>query len=96
MKKITAVLVSIMMLFAFASLNALAQDSNPVSGKCGDNANWYYDGATSTLTVTGAGRMYDFPDGYLFNRKNRTFKNIVISDGITHIGAYAFSACYDM
>ena len=57
-----------------------------------DEIGYTYDSATDTLTITGAGAMADYainfhPEWYVYAS---TAKNIVISDEITYIGAYAF------
>jgi hypothetical protein len=64
-------------------------------GKCGDNINWAYDSATSTLTLSGTGAMYDYTAEKLpeYILVGNDIKNIVVSSGITGIGAYAFYGC---
>lgn len=68
-------------------------------GQCGDSAFWKLD-KTGTLTIYGTGAMYDYPTGdgdnwwmdwalpwkYYYEAISR----IVVAEGITHIGAYAF------
>lgn len=70
-------------------------------GQCGANAFWKLD-KTGTLTIYGSGAMYDYPTSeddswwmdwalpwkYYYEAISR----IVVAEGITHIGAYAF--CY--
>lgn len=61
------------------------------SGMCGENLTWSVDD-DGTLTISGTGTMYDFD-----NYENRppwddlTIQSLVINEGITHIGDYAFS-----
>lgn len=67
------------------------------SGTCGANAYWdLYD--SGTLVISGSGEMDDYypflndffpPWYYSRNRINR----VVINDGITNIGEYAFNNC---
>ncbi len=68
-------------------------------GQCGDSAFWKLD-KTGTLTIYGSGAMYDYPTSeddswwmdwalpwkYYYEAISR----IVVAEGITHIGAYAF------
>lgn len=65
------------------------------SNKCGDNITWSYE--NNTLTLTGTGEMYDYS---LDNTTSKTtvpwynafthVKRIVVGEGITGIGDYAF------
>ncbi len=65
------------------------------SGTCGDNLTWTYESATYTLTISGNGgmsnytRVEDVP-WYSFRYSIRT---VVIQNGVTSIGAYAFDLC---
>lgn len=68
-------------------------------GQCGANAFWKLD-KTGTLTIYGSGAMWDYPTSeddswwmdwalpwkYYYEAISR----IVVAEGITHIGAYAF------
>ena len=64
-------------------------------GKCGDNLYWYVD-ENNALTIYGTGAMYDYND---FSNKTpwRNLEtpptSLVLEEGITHIGDYAFSRC---
>lgn len=67
------------------------------SGQCGDNATWYF--ADGTLTIKGSGAIYDYEYIQEDFRAYSTapwwawdeVKHVVVEEGITHIGAYAFS-----
>ena len=74
------------------------------SGTCGDNLTWEFDAETGVLTVSGTGVMYDFkttfiPPMTLITTENpwKDFKNaiksVIVNDGVTSIGEYAFSDC---
>ena len=65
---------------------------NVYSGSCGSNLTWKFSGGV--LMITGTGSMTDFTEG------NCPWKNylgdvtaVVISDGVTSIGNYAFQNC---
>ena len=69
------------------------------SGTCGPNLKWLLtdDGV---LTISGKGRMYDYSDRYIGGLLDdrapwRGFfvKRIIIGDGVTRIGEYAFYNC---
>lgn len=72
------------------------------SGTCGDNAFWKLD-KDYTLTISGTGAMWDYPtseddswwmDWALPWKSYEAISRIVVAEGITHIGAYAF-CCTD-
>ena len=62
------------------------------SGICGENLYWEY--ADTKLTISGIGAMYDnivecLPWAWLLD----SIRSIEMSEGITHIAAYAFDGC---
>ena len=66
---------------------------NP-QGQCGDNLYWEYDPSTTILTISGAGNMSDYTDVYYLAPWHGTdITGIVIEDGVTSIGQYAFYNC---
>ena len=109
MKKIISLFLVILTIIS-VSVTAVYAESNVITGKCGDNATYSYDGKTETLVIEGTGKMYDYADAstvwYYTNGKkySKEFpippdefslaKTIKISDGITHIGNNAF-ICYN-
>ena len=68
-----------------------------ITGSCGDDAAYSYNSDTKTFTVSGTGPMKDYSNSQwlgtnIFNR-NYNYDDvleIVVEDGITHIGNYAF------
>lgn len=80
-----------LLIAVFAAIGLLAQ----TSGTCGDNLNWSYNETTKTLTITGSGAMTDYAAAA--DRPWHTFRadveSIVVPDGLTNIGAYAFQGC---
>lgn len=63
------------------------------SGSCGDNATWTLT-EDGTLTISGTGPISDSVQGVsLWTDVNMYVKNVVIGEGITAIGAYAFWNC---
>ena len=58
-------------------------------GYCGDAIMWSYE--DGTLTITGAGEMDDFPEGAPWAEHRDEIRKVIISGGITYIGAYSFS-----
>jgi len=55
---------------------------------CGDSLTWVLDG--STLYISGTGDMYDFYNGAPWASYRYTIGQVVLSDGVTSVGAYAF------
>jgi len=72
------------------------------SGNCGATGNesgvqWSYNLSTETLTISGTGAMADYADQYGNSIDTpwndyllKYIKKVVIGDGITHLGDYAF------
>ncbi len=94
-KLVSLILCFIMVIFSIPTF-ALAEEI-PTSGKCGENISWEFDEKTATLNITGTGEMYDLTDIFhasysqlYFNNGEVSVKNVIISDGITRIGNFAF------
>ncbi len=62
------------------------------SGDCGENAHWELDNGTLTITGTGAMSNYGSHNQPWYSQKSSITK-VIISDGITNIGNYAFNIC---
>ena len=66
------------------------------SGDCGDNLTWELS-SNGTLTVTGSGEMEVFGYGEApWYEYREQILNVVIGDGVTYIGDYAFIHCENM
>ena len=94
MKKANKILSVILALIMVLSTFSITASAATYSGDCGDNLIWTYDDTTCTLTISGTGDMSD----YKYN--NRPWENyedkietVVISEGVTKIGNYAFYSC---
>ena len=66
--------------------------------QCGDHLSWKFDADTGTLTIFGTGEMYTYTAtaaapwyGYADQ-----IETVVLEDGITKIGEYAFYECIAM
>ena len=77
------------------------------TGKCGDNLTWSLNKNTKTLTIEGTGAMWDYTlerwmeydtGGYKcdnpFAKNSWYISKLVLPDGLTTIGDYAFYDCY--
>jgi len=65
-----------------------------LSGTCGGNTNWSLD-CNGLLTISGTGAMRNFSSlqSTPWYNKRSSIKRIVIEDGVTSIGSYAFADC---
>ena len=64
-----------------------------LSGKCGANVDFVLT-SDYTLTISGTGDMFDYDYNTLPWKDYKTqIKSVVIKDGVTSIGGYAFSDC---
>lgn len=77
-------------------------DNNPdivdSNNKCGENATWSFNEKSHTLTISGTGAIYDYDAPYFdedwASKAGIDFyevDKIVIENGITYIGDYAFA-----
>lgn len=82
------------------------EDEDTISGTCGEDVVWELNEKTGVLTISGKGAMYDYEyynsyGGYVdapwwggpLTYWNRTIKKVVVSDGVTNVGDYAFYRC---
>ncbi len=92
MKKILFLFSTAIMLILFAfSSSALEK-----TGQCGENVYWEFDEATERLVISGEGDMWDY-DYWNYTQapfySNNEIKTVIIKDGVTGIGAWAFEYC---
>ena len=68
-------------------------EAQAATGTCGVNTVWSYD--SGTLTISGEGSMFNY-DGSRppwYDSYRTSIKTLVIADGVTSIGKYAFKNC---
>ena len=88
-RKIIALVLAMLMCAALLSPVGVQAAGN--SGSCSATVKWKFDPETGTLTISGTGKMPDF--GWYsqpYNSLMSSIKAVVVEDGITHIGDYAF------
>ncbi|MBQ4450411.1 MAG: leucine-rich repeat domain-containing protein [Prevotella sp.] len=85
-------LLLILTLFSFSAIHA---DDN---GSCGDNLTWKFTSSDGTLTISGTGNMTNFDDNrYVpWGSLRYEIKKVVIADGVTNIGNFAFDICNNL
>lgn len=77
----------------------IAVEEAVTSGVCGENLMWNYDEATGVLTISGTGEMYDWEYEFAApweNYKCNKMKKVIIENGVTSVGDYAFCHLYDL
>ena len=82
-KTAALLLCAALILAAFPAVLAAEQ-----SGQCGDDLTWQLD--DGILTISGTGDMWDFEQRYTPWGTRRGIKEIIVGDGVTSIGNYAF------
>lgn len=71
--------------------------TNSDIGECGENVNYSLNKQTGTMTISGNGNMYDFDKEYPVWYGARSIINkVVIEDGVTGIGKWAFFGCFNL
>ncbi|MDD6043771.1 MAG: leucine-rich repeat domain-containing protein [Eubacteriaceae bacterium] len=94
MKKVTSILLIVIMIVAYMPVMAFAETETQSSGTCGENATWELD-SEGVLTISGTGEMYDylFYDEVPWYSIRTAIKEVVIEKGITTIGENVFTHC---
>lgn len=94
MKKISKILSVVLVFLMVVSIIPITASAATYSGTCGDNLTWTYNTSDGYLTISGTGAMYDYK---LNNRPWESYEDdikvIVVEDGVTTIGTYAFYHC---
>ena len=78
-------------LFVIAMFMTATLQANE-SGICGKNAQWNLDSSTGKLVISGTGAIYDYDFGGnpCWVKWGEAPKSLIIEEGITEIGKYAF------
>lgn len=87
-RKFLSIILVLSMLCAFMPVIATAA----TSGTCGDNVTWTLDD-NGTLTISGTGDMKDYFSSSSPFYNNSNIKSVIIENGVTNIGDYAFYYC---
>ncbi len=78
------------------SVIANAEDTEEIvtSGTCGENLTWNFEKSTGTLTISGTGAMTNYTGTFPWRDLRLNIKKVILENGVTTIGKYAFSFCY--
>ncbi len=79
----------------FSELFSVNAEAASYSGTCGDNLTWSLDTVTGVLTISGTGAMtdYSYSSSVPWYSYRSYVKSVVIENGVTSIGGYAFNSC---
>ena len=90
-KQVLSGLLVLCLIFSLLPVSAFADTT--ASGTCGDNLTWELD-SDGKLTISGEGAMEDYYSGNApWDTKAELIEKVVIEDGVTIIGSYAFYGC---
>ena len=98
MKRTFSLILAIIMLVS-TSVGIAFSVTAEEAKKCGVNVYYNYDSDSNTLTISGAGSMYNYDNGrevdvqYSPFYNNNDIKSIIIESGVTTVGACAFCGC---
>ncbi|MBR0485046.1 MAG: leucine-rich repeat protein [Oscillospiraceae bacterium] len=102
LRKFLAVTSAFCMMWAVMPVLPIQENSSILadaeeSGTCGTNLKWVLD-EEGTLTISGTGKMKDWKSSdYVPWYANRAdIKNVIIENGVTSIGKYAFIHCKNL
>ncbi|MCD8128722.1 MAG: leucine-rich repeat protein, partial [Oscillospiraceae bacterium] len=96
MRKFKALLVLLLTLGLAVLLSTVALAANTTSGTCGENVTWTLDMNTGVLTISGEGWMEDYSGGVPWYSQRESITAVVIENGVTSIGDYAFDRCSNL
>ena len=79
----------------------LTTKPDKLTGECGNDITWSYDLEAKVLTIEGTGRMWnqyedDTWSDYYISYEAFDVEYLYISEGVTHIGSFAFVYCGDL
>ncbi len=90
MKRISIVIMTIILIILGSTIVSATEVT---SGQCGENLRWVLDD-TGTIIVSGTGKMTDYGYGKApWYASCDSVKKVVVEEGITSIGSYAFYGC---
>ena len=76
-----------------ATFDTSVPDNYAKSGKCGDNARWYYYDDEKTLIISGVGATETDSSNTGAAYSSLPFTKAVVKEGITELDDYAFAYC---
>ena len=106
MKKIKRILIAALVLvLALGAFPDGAMAADETEGKCGDEITYSFAPETGVMTISGAGRMWDYfyadeSGVQILDREYAALcgeiRELVIEEGVTYIGMDAFEGCENL
>lgn len=92
-KKIRLIILCFIMAMGLIQVSGMTASAETYSGSCGENMTWSLDADTKTLTISGSGKMDNFPYyGYSpWTKYEYIIENVIIENGVENIGKRAFA-----
>ena len=84
------------LLLAVSSLFAVAPVAFAAGGSCGVDATWSLENGTLTISGSGAINDYSRDDPAPWYSSRQEIRNLVLSEGLTRIGSWAFQDCTNL
>ena len=93
-RKILPALLALIMVVSIIPMSVF-NVSAATSGSCGKNVSFNFSSSTGTLTISGTGEMeqYALLDDRPWLSYEDSIKKVIINNGVTSIGKYAFYSC---
>lgn len=93
LRKLNTRLAALMLAAVLLLCAVPVASATTASGTCGDNLKWNLSG--DTLTITGSGAMYDYPEKTMapWYEYRKEISAVHLPDGLTRIGDLAFYEC---
>ena len=91
-KRVLSILLVVCLIVSLLPVSAFA-DEVDASDTCGENVTWTLKDGVLTISGTGAMEDYDEWDCVPWNGQKDSIRKIVVEDGVTNVGNYAFSDC---
>ena len=99
LKSIVSLICTVLSAWLILSSACIGVSATTTSGSCGEGVSWSYDPNSKTLTISGTGEIDDYSIGNNpppWKVNSCKIVNVVIEDGITKIGSFAFYGCEDL
>ncbi len=92
LKRVLSIVLTILIAISALPLTSTTVSAESYSGNCGTGVTWSLDTDTGVLTISGTGDMWDYRNSSSapWYSYSSYVKKIIISEGVTSIGNYAF------
>ena len=95
-KRLLSLLLVLSLLSCLFPATILTANAAQYCGSCGTNLTWQMNSDIGILTISGRGPMTNYSKTNPATWPEEKIKSVIIEDGVTSIGDYAFYFCYNM